>query len=192
MRMKLPFLIGALALALAGNAVAGQKDTHFTSFADMSSSGSRNPSEYPSTQAIVFKFGHSGFDKIQVDASAKSNLYGQYRQQDSSQTTNSNVWKGGLSFQDLSGSFKFSHLGIKSGNEFADMSGGDSNKGISERYTGNFERHHDIPEYWDDTATYSNCSIAAVPEPGEWLMMICGLGLVGFIAALRKPDAITG
>ena len=32
-------------------------------------------------------------------------------------------------------------------------------------------------------------SVAAVPEPGEWLLMLCGLGLIGFIANRRKYDS---
>lgn len=31
-------------------------------------------------------------------------------------------------------------------------------------------------------------SVAPVPEPSEWLLMLCGLGLMGFIATRRKND----
>ena len=34
--------------------------------------------------------------------------------------------------------------------------------------------------------TYSVAGVAAVPEPGEWMLMLSGFGLVGFIAARRK------
>lgn len=36
------------------------------------------------------------------------------------------------------------------------------------------------------TLSYSVASIAAVPEPGEWALMLSGFGLIGFIASRRK------
>jgi hypothetical protein len=30
--------------------------------------------------------------------------------------------------------------------------------------------------------------VAAVPEPGEWALMLSGLALIGFIATRRKED----
>jgi len=36
------------------------------------------------------------------------------------------------------------------------------------------------------TGTLSIGTVAAVPEPGEWALMLSGFGLVGFIAARRK------
>lgn len=38
----------------------------------------------------------------------------------------------------------------------------------------------------DGTLTYN---VAAVPEPGEWLLMLSGLGLIGFIATRRRNNA---
>ena len=32
-------------------------------------------------------------------------------------------------------------------------------------------------------------TVAAVPEPGEWLLMLCGLGLIVFISTRRKKDS---
>ena len=32
-------------------------------------------------------------------------------------------------------------------------------------------------------------TVAAVPEPGEWMLMLCGLCLVGYIATRRKNDS---
>ena len=33
-------------------------------------------------------------------------------------------------------------------------------------------------------------AVAPVPEPGEWLLMLCGLGLIGFIATRRKNETL--
>ena len=34
--------------------------------------------------------------------------------------------------------------------------------------------------------TYNTLAVSAVPEPGEWLLMLGGIGLIGFIASRRK------
>jgi hypothetical protein len=36
------------------------------------------------------------------------------------------------------------------------------------------------------TLTFAPAAVAAVPEPSEWLLMLSGFGLVGFIASRRK------
>ncbi len=39
-----------------------------------------------------------------------------------------------------------------------------------------------------DLGGYSSCSVPAVPEPNEWLLLLSGLGLVAFISMLRKQE----
>ena len=38
------------------------------------------------------------------------------------------------------------------------------------------------------SATLSVLAVPPVPEPGEWLLILCGFGLLGFIASRRKID----
>ncbi len=40
-----------------------------------------------------------------------------------------------------------------------------------------------------DNLAFSAAAVAAVPEPSEWLLMLSGFGVVGFIAKRRKNDS---
>jgi hypothetical protein len=45
---------------------------------------------------------------------------------------------------------------------------------------------------WDDASLVANAefTLAPVPEPAEWMMLIAGLMVVGFIAQRRRPVCV--
>jgi len=45
-----------------------------------------------------------------------------------------------------------------------------------------------VDDNWNDNAGGISLNVAAVPEPGEWAMMLAGLGVVGLIAKRRRQS----
>jgi hypothetical protein len=229
MRIKLPILIGAVGLTIAGIAVAAQGNSIFTSSANpLSTIGEMISTSLWDTDAsdskpvaadttgkhfnIAATFGKmlsNTFSSLPISQStyvpSEHFEMPDYNPIDSNQTVgdfgnseNGNVIDGssGNSFVSGGGSNwgtvpSKGSVSSSGGVLFFNFPGISFNGGPGGSY-GTGLGSTLIPATWtlssNGTLTYSvtGLSISPAPEPGEWMLMLLGFGLVGFIGTLRK------
>ena len=201
MRMKIPFLAGVIALAVAGHAMAGQEKAIFISFANPTSSSGKAVSARLSKTAATGRVAQTRNSKnYSVPASSNpvqipGETSARYPRDEYPYLPAANLpMAGGNSdnenqtFGGSSDARNHSFLGGSFSDEFAGGQGGHANEDMSDTFTRLFENADDFSNHNDDKTHYFNCSVTAVPEPDEWLLMLFGLGLVGLIATFRKQE----
>lgn len=212
--MKLPYLAGAIAFAVAGNAFAGQvKESNvpvtnptfsggkITSARSVKALATAKVAEKPGSNDLhissVFSFGQTpskastknSRDEYAFPPSADLRITGNNSDNkdqtfsDSIHEQNNNYFGGGSS-----GDFGYGSGGHADPGGHTNP-GGRTNEDITNTFYKQLESAGDFSNGTGDSTSYLSCSIVAVPEPDEWLLMLFGLGLVGFIAALRQQEA---
>ena len=204
MSLKVHLLAAAIALAVTGKALAGQSEAFVTSLADTSTSGSK--------ATLVRQPKSPGHAKIPVTIFTDSHLeLGVFRGQIADGTYDGYSGHGSGSLaghqridafnaDDGLQTFSGSHYapgqnnhGADSGNGYNRGSGGDNRDYSGDFRSGDFRQHfqpgHDHSGPTGDWQ-YFNCTISAVPEPGQGLLMLCGLGLMAYFTWVRKRIAL--
>ncbi len=195
-------MAGIFALAAAGNALAGQGEAFFTSFANPPSSGARTASarllKTTTNEKVAETRGSTDFHipaasslgQISSDTSTRYSREEHFYPPTADLfITGRNSDNENQTFSGLSPERGHSFFGGSPGGEFAGGHDGHTNQDTSDTFSRHFENDHDFSNHMDDSTKYFNCSVIAVPETDTWLMMLCGLGLTGFFATLRKRNA---
>ncbi len=202
MRMKLPFLAGAIAFIVAGNAIAGQVKESSVSVANPPSSGGKITSarsvktlatakaaEKPGSNDLRISSAFS-FGRIPSDTSTKNSRdENAFPPSADLHVSGSNSDNKDQTFSDSSHGQDNNYFGGGPSGDFGYVPGGHAGEDISSTFFKQFENTGDFSNGTGDSTSYFSCSIVAVPEPDGWLLMLFGLGLVGIIAALRKQEA---
>jgi hypothetical protein len=180
MRIGLSILAGAIAFAAAGHALAGQDEAVFSFDTKGLSSTERTSTHSSQDSPVPASTGH---ERGGADTPAKYSVGENYY---------SPAGDTGLFDKDraIDGSGDANNdsffAGVSNGRDkYANWPGDDENRDIANGFINQFQNDHDP---WNATGgtRYFNCPVPAVPEADEWLLMLTGLGLVGFLAAQRK------
>jgi hypothetical protein len=199
MRIKLPILVGTVVFAVNGNAMATQGEAIFTSFTNPSSSGAKTiSSRSPKTTANkkgAETWGTEGyriaeiysFGQMPSETSAKSSrdLHLHLPTADL-RVPGSDSNDRYQTFSDLTHERNHSYFGGSTSDGFAGGQDYRPNQDVSDRFSNHFENFNDFSSHIDDSTQYFNCSVTAVPEPDERILMFFGLVLTGFFRSLRK------
>lgn len=160
MRTKFPFLAGAIALALAGNATATEGEAVFLSFSGLTSSGGSS-----STSVQYFPGERTYPRDPSLDFSGRD--------------------LNNQTFHDLAHSRDNTDFYGNADREVPGSSGGALNHNT---FFWNFNNDNEFAGHSSDTKDHLNCSILAVPEPSEWLLMLFGIGVTILIARFRRQQ----
>ena len=197
MRIKLPILVGAVAFAVTGNAMASQGEAIFTSFTKSSSSGAKTTSiRSPKTTAnekVAETWGTEGyrttevygFGQIPSETSAKSSRdLHLYLPVADSRVPDSKSNDRNQTFSDLTQERNHSYFGGSASDEFPSGQDYRPNQDVSDTFSNHFENFNDFSNHIDDSTQYFNCSVTAVSEPDERILMFFGLVLIGFFVTV--------
>lgn len=202
MRMKLPFLAGAIAIATAGNAMAWPDKISIISVTGSIPSNVKDaPTRLLMNTAITAKvvkprksesFGSlpiSIFDELSSGVSAKNPLDEYTRISTANlQMARNNRENLGQTFAGSSNDRDRNILDGSFRGEIDIRTGGNPNRNIEDIFFEHFGNDFDIPRQ-DDQMHYFNCSVSAVPEPDERFIMLCCLSLFGLFAIFGKRRA---
>lgn len=104
----------------------------------------------------------------------------------------STAWAGKSTFKDtVGGALNFSNAGGIANNSYAtglsfmSINGGSLNNTSPVAYNQMFDEGSEIHVYLDASNALHIQSVAAIPEPSEYALMLAGLGMLGFMARRR-------
>ena len=211
MRIKLSILTGAVAFTVAGIAVASQDKALFSSHNPLSTISDLVSTSLWSPPASDSAPETDNSKNKSIHAIAPSGQI--LRNISLDQPTNNSTYVPGTNFQTPDNNPNNSNQTIEygysgndnvisgsSGNSFMGGLGGGSNwvpiskapKGATPNSGGGLYQFPGIMALSSNgtlTYTVAALTVSPAPEPGEWLLMLAGFGLVGFMARFRKQTA---